>query len=161
MDIGSMFDAASSDKKSSSNTERKMDTVPDGAYDAEVTEFSVFVSNAGDYYVKWWFEVDVGPYKGAQLQRFTGLSPKTFGFVKETIRKVTGSVPEWGSMFADGRTGPIRRDIVGQRVQVSQKTSKRGDRSYVNIYVDKVLVDAAAQPAAVNNEPAIDDDIPF
>jgi len=140
MDIGSMFDNASTEKSNNSNSsERVMDTVPDGSYATEVTDFSVFVSKRGDYYVKWWFEVLDGPHRGANLQRFTGLGPRTFHLVKGTVKTVTGSVPQWSDLFADGRTGPIRNGIVGAQVQITQKSSKKGDRTYVNIYVDKIL----------------------
>ena len=160
MDIANMFDSASSGQTSNTSTEeRKMDTVPDGSYKAEITDFSVFVSKKGDYYVSWWFEVLDGAKKGAQLQRFTGLGPKTFNFVKGTVKTVTGTVPQWSDLFADGRTGPIRNGIVGRVVQVSQKSRQSGDRTFVNIYVDKVLnSDAIPEPpASAFDEADVDD----
>jgi hypothetical protein len=139
-DIGSMFDSAPSNSEGGSKTdERKMDVVPDGSYDVEVTDFSVFVSKKGDTFISWWFEVMSGQYSGAQLQRFTGVGPKTFSFIKTTVKTVTGSIPEWGAMFVDGRTGPIRNEIIGKAVQITQKSRDYQGKAYVNIYVDKVI----------------------
>jgi len=161
MDIGSMFNSAPAKQEQSSgkSDDRKMDTVPDGSYSAEVTDFSVFVSKKGDYYVSWWFEVADGPHRGSQLQRFTGLGPKTFSFVKSTVKTVTGKVPEWGDLFVDGRTGPIRNGIIGRVVQLTQKSKQNGERTYVNIYVDKVLnSDAIPEPPAdAFDEAEVDD----
>ena len=162
MDIGSMFDNADSGQGQSNgkSDDRKMDTVPDGSYSAEVTDFSVFVSKKGDYFVSWWFEVAEGPHRGAQLQRFTGLNPKPFSFVKSTVKTVTGKVPEWNVLFADGRTGPIRNGIVGRVVRITQKSKPVGDKTYVNIYVDKVLnSDAIPEPPAEAFDEAEVDDL--
>ena len=159
MDIGNMFDSASTEQSTSNTSERVMDTIPDGSYSTEVTDFSVFVSKRGDYYVKWWFEVTDGPHRGANLQRFTGLGPRTFHLVKNTVKTVVGSVPQWSDLFADGRTGPIRNGIVGSNVQISQKSSTKGDRTYVNIYVDKLLSKEAVPnpPAEAFDEADVDD----
>lgn len=161
MDIGKMFDSTPVEEKPANgkSDDRQMDTVPDGKYSGEVTDFSVFVSKKGDYYVSWWFEVVDGAHRGAQLQRFTGLNPKTFHFVKSTVRTVTGKVPEWTDLFADGRTGPIRGKIVGKMVQLSQKSRLYEGKTFVNIYVDKVLQDEPVPnpPAEAFDEAEVDD----
>jgi hypothetical protein len=162
MDIGNLFDNAPAreEQANGKSDDRKMDTVPDGKYNGEVTDFSVFVSKKGDYYVSWWFEVVDGPHRGAQLQRFTGLGPKTFSFVKSTVKVVSGKVPEWTDLFADGRTGPIQNQIVGKVVQLSQKSRQVGDRLFVNIYVDKVLQsDPVPEPPAEAFDEADADDL--
>jgi len=160
MDIGDMFNSAGSDNQETRKSDdRKMDTVPDGQYNAEVTDFSVFVSKKGDYYVSWWFEVLSGAHRGAQLQRFTGLGPKTFHFVKSAVKTVTGKIPEWTDLYADGRTGPAYGSIVGKTVQVSQKSRQNGDKTYVNIYVDRVIEDESVPtpPAEAFDEADVDD----
>jgi hypothetical protein len=161
MDIGNMFDNAPAreEQTNGKSDDRKMDTVPDGQYTTEITDFSVFVSKKGDYYVSWWFEVLDGPHRGAQLQRFTGLGPKTFHFVKSTVKVVAGKVPQWTDLFVDGRTGPIQGKIVGKTVQVSQKSRQVGDRFFVNIYVDKVLQSEPVPepPAEAFDEAEVDD----
>ena len=156
-DIGNMFNDAPSTQSTSSSDERKMDTVPDGSYGVDITDFSVFVSKKGDYYVSWWFEVIEGPHRGAQLQRFTGLGPRTFGFVKSTIKTVTGRVPGWTDMFVDGRTGPVRGGVVGKLVQITQKSRDHQGKTFVNIYVDRVLEPEPQPPAEAFDEADADD----
>jgi hypothetical protein len=162
MDIGNLFDSAKAGDTQANGKadDRKMDNVPDGQYSVEITDFSVFVSKKGDYYVSWWFEVVDGPHRGAQLQRFTGLGPKTFSFVKSTVKVVTGKVPEWTDLFADGRTGPVRGKIVGNVVQISQKSRDYKGKVYTNIYVDRVLnTDPTPEPPADAFDEADVDDL--
>lgn len=160
-DIGNMFNDAPSTQSTSSSEERKMDTVPDDSYNVEVTDFSVFVSKKGDYYVSWWFEVMSGPHSGAQLQRFTSVGPRTFSFIKSTVKTAIGRVPEWDDLFVDGRTGPIRNEIIGRAVQITQKSRDYQGKVFVNIYVDKVIKNpsnpAPAPPAEAFDEADVDD----
>tara|TARA_R100000808_G_scaffold23460_1_gene52088 strand:+ start:2517 stop:2993 length:477 start_codon:yes stop_codon:yes gene_type:complete len=140
MGIKDLFDnTPAAETNGNGATKKEMDTVPDGVYQAEVTDFSVFASRAGDYYVRWWFEVTTGPASGAQLRRFTSVTDRSVGVIKSTVKKVAGDVPKWSDLFEDGRTGRIYDDIVGKNVEIVQRTNKKNNKSYINIYVNKLI----------------------
>ena len=118
-----------------------MDSVADGAYRAAVTDFSVFSTDTGDFFVSWWFRITEGVAEGAELQSFSGVNPSSVGFIKRSVKRVTGSLPQWGDMFDPdtGRTGAVRAQVLGCEVQITQKTKLVKGKKYVNVYVDKVI----------------------
>jgi hypothetical protein len=143
VDIKDMFDSAEVDEEPSETKRRgkdDMDKIPDGSYRATVTDFSVF-EDKGTHFVSWWFEVNSGVAAGAQLQNFSSVNPDTVQFIKRAVGRVIGRVPEWTELFdADtGRTGRAKFDIVNKDVQVTQKTVNKKGKTYVNVYVDRLL----------------------
>jgi len=154
--VEDMFDSIDVDDDESGDGQREMDRVPDGTYKTKVTDFSVFNTEKGDYYVSWWFEVTDGAASGAQLQSFSSVTPTSVKFIKRSVQRVTGKYPGWGEMFDNdvGRTGVLRNEIVGQEVQVTQKTNSKNGKDYVNIYVDKRLKSNGAGAAAPVQEAA-------
>ena len=157
MGIKDIFDNTPAAEEGNNNNDRKMDTVPDGTYQAEITDFSVFTSRAGDYYISWWFEVTTGYAAGAQLRRWTSVTDRSVGVIKSTVKKVTGDVPKWSDLFDDGRTGRVYDDIVGKYVEIAQRTNKRGDKSYVNIYINKLTAAPTNEAAKDQDEVNVDD----
>ena len=139
--VKDMFDSIEVDESETSSEKREMDRVSDGTYKAVVTDFSVFNTEAGDYYVSWWFEVIDGAASGAQLQSFSGVSPHSVKFIKRSVQRITGKYPAWGDMFdaEAGRTGILRNEVVGKTIQITQKTNNKSGKDYVNVYVDKLL----------------------
>ena len=129
---------------------REMDRIPDGTYKALITDFSVFSTAEGDFYVSWWFEIDEGAASGAQLQSFSSVGPRSVAFIKRGVQRVTGSFPSWQEMFDEeaGRTGPVRGQVMNRRVQVTQKTNTNNGKDYVNVYIDKLIGKAKPRPAA-------------
>ena len=157
MGIKDIFENTPAAEEGNNNNDRKMDTVPDGTYQAEITDFSVFTSRAGDYYISWWFEVTTGSAAGAQLRRWTSVTDRSVGVIKSTVKKVTGDVPKWSDLFDDGRTGRVYDDIVGKYVEIAQRTNKRGDKSYVNIYINKLTAAPTNGAAKDQDEVNVDD----
>tara|TARA_R100000306_G_C4374495_1_gene141346 strand:+ start:26 stop:568 length:543 start_codon:yes stop_codon:yes gene_type:complete len=148
--VEDMFDSIEVEETSAGEGQREMDRVPDGTYHTKVTDFSVFNTEKGDYFVSWWFEIVDGVANGAQLQSFSSVSPSSVKFIKRSVQRVTGKYPEWSAMFNEetGRTGSLRSEIVGKDVQVTQKTNSKNGKDYVNVYVDKLLKTNGAAPPA-------------
>ena len=140
--VEDMFDRIEVEETSNGTGEkREMDRVSDGTYKAVVTDFSVFSTEGGDFYVSWWFEVTDGAASGAQLQSFSSVSPHSVKFIKRSVQRITGKFPSWGQMFdaESGRTGVLRNELVGKHIQITQKTNNKSGKDYVNVYVDKLL----------------------
>ena len=146
-------------EENETNGKREMDRISDGTYNAEVTDFSVFSTEKGDYYVSWWFRVSGGAADGAELQSFSSVSPRSIGFIKKSVRRITGAYPDWSDMFDSdsGRTGPVRYELVGKPVQVTQKTNNRNGKDYVNVYVDKLLESRPAPTPPIDEDVDVDD----
>jgi hypothetical protein len=154
MGIQDLFDDTEVEETSSEGR-REMDRVPDGSYKAVVTDFSVFNTESGDYYVSWWFEVTQGPASGSQLQSFSSVGPNSIKFIKRSVKTVIGKFPSWNEMFDEGtgRTGAVRNKVVGADVQITQKTNNSKGKDYVNVYIDKTI---SAQPKAKKPAPVQD-----
>ena len=146
--IKDMFDSVDANEDSGGGR-REMDHVKDGTYKAAVTDFSVFSDEKGDFYVSWWFEVTGGAAAGSQLQSFSSVSPYSVKFIKRSISRVIGKIPEWDELYNEeaGRTGVVRGLVVGREVQITQKTKNNKGKDYVNVYVDKVINGAPAKKA--------------
>lgn len=156
--VRDMFDSIDASDTKTDDTKREMDRVPDGTYKAVVSDFSVFGTGSGDFFVSWWFEIADGPASGAQLQSFSGVSPFSVKFIKRSVQRVTGSYPSWGDMYDEdnGRTNQATRSsIVGASVQITQKTNSKNGKDYVNVYVDKRL---GSKPSS-QEAPVSDDDV--
>ena len=113
--VKDMFDSVDVDSGGEEESSRRvMDRVQDGTYKAVVSDFSVFNTATGDFFVSWWFEVTDGAASGAQLQSFSGVSPFSVKFIKRSVQRVTGSYPEWSDMFNEetGRTNEITRGLI-------------------------------------------------
>ena len=153
-----MFNNTEANDGNNSTSKREMDRISDGTYNAEVTDFSVFSTDRGDYYVSWWFRVSGGAADGAELQSFSSVSPRSIGFIKKSVKRVTGAYPTWADMFDgdSGRTGPVRYKLVGKPIQVTQKTNNRNGKDYINVYVDKLL-ESAASVAPSQEDVDVDD----
>lgn len=154
MGIKDLFDNTPAAEEGSNSNDRKMDTVPDGTYQAEITDFSVFTSRAGDYYISWWFEVTTGSAAGAQLRRWTSVTDRSVGVIKATVKKVTGSVPQWSDLFDDGHTGRVKGSIVGKHVEIAQRTNQKGEKTYINIYINKLT--AAPTSGSTDDQEEVD-----
>jgi len=143
MSIEKLFNSTPAEETSTteSRTRREMSRVPDGTYSAVIDDFSVFSSADGDYYVSWWFKISDGAARGESLQRFSMVGERTVGFIKKDIRTVTGAIPEWSNLFdeEEGFTGAVRSDVLGKSVSITQKTAQKGNKEYVNVYIDRLL----------------------
>ena len=158
--IEKLFNSTPAEEPSNtdSKTRREMSRIPDGTYSAVVDDFSVFSSAEGDFYVSWWFKITDGAARGESLQRFSMVGERTVGFIKKDVRTVTGEIPEWDNLFdeEEGRTGSVRASVLGKGVVVTQKTAHKGNKEYVNVYIDRLNEDSVA--AAQDDEV---DEIPF
>ena len=159
--VKDMFDSVDVDSGGEEESSRRvMDRVQDGTYKAVVSDFSVFNTATGDFFVSWWFEVTDGAASGAQLQSFSGVSPFSVKFIKRSVQRVTGSYPEWSDMFNEetGRTNEITRGlIVGSPVQLTQKTNSKNGKDYVNVYIDKRLNGSPSKAVEPSTEESGDD----
>lgn len=154
--VKDMFDSIEVEETEDGPERKHMDKIPDGVYATNITDFSVFSTEEGDFYVSWWFEVTDGVAAGAQLQSFSTVSPASVKFIKRGVQRVTGKFPAWTDLFNSetSRTGSIRAEIVGKSVQVTQKTKNSNGKDYVNVYIDKLLrSNGAAVPQAAAKLP--------
>jgi len=160
MGIEKLFNSTPAEDPGNSETrqKREMSRIPDGTYQAVVDDFSVFSSKEGDYYVSWWFNLTNGAAKGEQLQRFSMVGPATVGYIKKDVRTVTGEIPEWGDLFNEdtGYTGNVRSGVLGKPVVITQKTARKGNREFINVYIDR-LGETSEEVVQDDDE----DEIPF
>ena len=158
--IEKLFNTTPAEEPSNSESRprREMSRVPDGTYSAVVDDFSVFSSADGDYFVSWWFKISNGAARGESLQRFSMIGERTVGFIKKDVRTVTGEIPEWDNLFdeEEGRTGDVRAAVLGAPVVITQKTAQKGNKEYINVYIDRLIDD---DPEVDGNDD--EDEIPF
>lgn len=124
-----------------------MDDVPDGHYDATIVDFSVFMGKGGLWFASWWFRILSGLNAGKLLQRFNGLE-HGFSFVKKDLRIAFGRVPAWDELVWDDRKDDdctfriredLRAEIVGATAKVKQRTRKKGGKTYVDVFLNKIV----------------------
>lgn len=148
MNLSQLFDEAETDSKFE---KRVADDIPDGGpYAAAVDEFSCFREKDGDrIFVSWWFKLTAGLLAGKQIQRFSVLNDRTASMIKTDLARVVGRAPTFAELHDEstGQTGPIRREIEGARVEVSQSREQKGDRVYVNVSILRLVTPAEKAPS--------------
>ena len=121
--------------------ERVADEIPDGLYDAEVVDASIFRDKSGVWRVSWWFAIAAGVYSGSQIQKFEIFDGRA-RFHRADVRLVLGRVPRRDELLdveAGRMRGPVRQQIVGAVVTVRQRTTTKGDRKYVDVYLNSLV----------------------
>lgn len=125
--------------------------IPDGEYEAEVLDFSCFLSKKGAWIMKWVMAVRGGLLDGRLLVRFVPVTPRTSPYLKADVAACLGREAEFSGELADvarGTTGPAGREMHGVILRAGKK-SRRGDdgETYLDVYINSVL-SRPARPGA-------------
>jgi hypothetical protein len=137
--------------------QREAATVPDAIYPCEVVDYSIFRDKSGTWRVSWWFAIEGGVYDGASLQKFESFEGRT-GWHKADLRTVLGRVPAKAELLdiEAGRTNPeIRRQVIGARVRVRQVSTHKGDKTFVDEYLNGMIARSPAldEPKTTESRP--------
>lgn len=120
-------------------------SVPDGVYDATVTDVSYFVDKSGTKRESWWFRIVGGPYDGSEVQLFNSINRRNAGRAKGRfimVARTPRADVSWGELYdAERRTSPphVRQECVGATVRIRKKSTRGRDITFVDIYINARL----------------------
>lgn len=113
------------------------DQLPEGKHQGTLFEFRCWEAKDGKDYVSFGFQV--GELK---VQRFFCLetkSGKSRGWVlQRDLETLLGTAPPVEQVQANGKTGPIRHQLAGLKVQLSNEERD----GYQDVYIDGVVTEA-------------------
>ena len=146
MSLANIFDTAEVKTAATDDRDWDVDVIPDGGpYKAEIVDFGCFREKDGErIFVSWKFVVkSPSALSGKRVERFMMLKDNTAGMVKSDLLKVLAYTPKFEDLHDEqtGRTGKVRHDIVGARVEIFQSKTESGGKVYVNINMARKLSD--------------------
>lgn len=146
--------------KSESNGSKDYDPVPDGQYQARIRRFDFHESKKdGNLLLRTEFEIIAPTNEGRVVSSFHDLeNPERLGYAKNHLLLMGVEVERLSEIEA---ALPAALDQV---CEIAVKSRQVGEKTYQNIYLNKVLKDVKAgesQPRSDDRPPPLDSDIPF
>lgn len=122
---------------------REVDHVADGNYNLRVAELSIFEKD-GTHYYKVGFEVADGLLRGKYVEAFSSVTDRAQWLrtcLTIAANREADNLPRWAELYDDeaGRTGTIRKEVVGAIVEAKIETKHGKTKDFLNIYVNKLL----------------------
>jgi len=142
---------------------RETDTVPDGQYDLKVVAFFVNEKN-GVYYGKAGLEVATGLLRGKFIEVFDALEGRGAQwfrtFLTIAAARSADRLPTWDDIFdaETGRTGPIRREVLGAVVACKVATNRGRTKDFVNVFVNTLVTPNGQQQSNLDDLAGDDSD---
>jgi hypothetical protein len=134
-------------------------TVPDGEYEAEILNFSCFLSKRGAWWMKWVMAIRGGLLDGRILVRFVEVKANTAPYLKNDVFLSLGREAQFAGELADvtsGRSGPACSEMVGAVVLARLRTRMANDgsgREFKDVYINGTVQVSAASFAKSPGSP--------
>lgn len=136
---------------------RESDVIQDGTYNFRVV--ALFVNQKDEtHYGKAGLEVVDGLARGKYIENFDAIEGYGAQWFRKFLTIASGrssdNLPKWADVWDEdsGRTGPIRKEVLGAVVECRVETKRGRDRDFVNIYVNRLV-----KPAGSRDERPADD----
>jgi hypothetical protein len=150
------MDADWDSTQNSTNGTKEYDPIPDGQYQARVRRFDFHESKKdGNLLLRTEFEIVAPTNEGRVISSFHDLeNPERLGYAKNHLLLLGVEVERLSEVE---NALPAALDKV---CEIAVKSRQVGDRTYQNVYLNKVLEGVKAE-ASKPKSPADLDDIPF
>lgn len=138
-------------------------TVPDGEYEAEILNFSCFLSKRGAWWMKWVMAIRGGLLDGRILVRFVEVKANTAPYLKNDVFLSLGRAAEFAGELADvssGRSGPACSEMVGAVVLARLRTRMATDgsgREFKDVYINGTVTLSSASFQRAPGAPGIEE----
>lgn len=99
-------------------------------HEGEIFDFGCFDAKTGKTYAKFGVMIN-----NLTCQRFYEVKSNTTWVLERDLGTILGRVPSHDEVMVDGRTGPVRNELIGKKVSVFY-----GDRDgWTDLYIDSVV----------------------
>ena len=127
---------ALSDDWDSVETAEGFFTLPEGSFDARISDCEIGYSKAGNLQITYELTLLNGEYKNKKVKKFASLdNADRLGYTKADLKRLGLEIP------ADIQDLPelLDTEVIGIELVIDVKETTKGDVTYSNIYFDKVL----------------------
>ena len=136
MDIAQLFDTARTDPDRATQRPESDKTVPNGYYNAEVIDFSVFQGKDGGHYNSIYFRIIDGPQAGKILESFRSITESTKGLVYGQIAMLFQRDPSGAELYdASTNRTTLKGESLGTQVQIQRATNGQ----WINVDIKRHL----------------------